>query len=70
MFEQNVYREGRNILEPNSTRLEDEQVWGSSQGFMEVMQGLYVWSSGQLNLSDEGLPGRLLCQRVVPTTAV
>ncbi|MGE9293218.1 MAG: carbohydrate porin [Puniceicoccales bacterium] len=53
MFEQNVFREGRNMAEPNSTRLEDRQVWGSDQSFMDVVQGLYVWSSGQLNLSDE-----------------
>ncbi|MBC2596210.1 carbohydrate porin [Ruficoccus amylovorans] len=52
-IEQNLYREGVPEQVPNSERMQARQVWGQSEGFMEEIQGLYFWTTGQFNLSDD-----------------
>jgi porin len=53
LVEQALYREGLPELEPNSERMQAQQVWGQDEGFLEEIQGLYFWSTGQLNLDND-----------------
>jgi porin len=53
LVEQALYREGLPVREPNSERMQAQQVWGQDEGFLEQIQGLYFWSTGQVNLDKE-----------------